>query len=103
MMVTITPEQYIESNQKYFERGGYFEDEIGRHEDKFGLMAQVFSTYESRRSRDEPQPYSRGINAFQLLFDGERWYIANVMWEYERPDVNPIPEEYQRKDVAKSN
>jgi hypothetical protein len=93
MPVSITPEQFIATNRNYFERGGYFETEIGHHVDTFGNIAQVFSTYEARRRADD-QPYSRGINSIQLLNDGTRWWIVNVMWEFERPDV-PIPEQYR--------
>ena len=96
MPLTIKPEQFIEMNRSYFERGGYFEDEINRKVDKFGNIAQVFSTYESRRDRSEPAPYSRGINSIQLLHDGSRWWIASIMWDHERPHTNSIPKEYDR-------
>lgn len=94
MPLTIPPEQFIEMNRTYFERGGYFEDEIHRKVDAFGNIAHVFSTYESRRDRAEPAPYSRGINSIQLLYDGGRWWIASIMWDHERPHSNPIPGEY---------
>lgn len=95
--LVIPPEQYIEMNRSYFERGGYFEDEIHRKVDKFGNIAHVFSTYESRRDRAEAAPYSRGINSMQLLHDGTRWWIVSIMWDHERPGSNPIPDEYGAK------
>lgn len=94
MPMILTLDQFVEINRAYFERGGYFEDEIHRDMDTFGNVAQAFSTYESRRSREETQPYSRGINSIQLLNDGRRWYIASVMWDFERPGTNPIPPQY---------
>jgi hypothetical protein len=87
-------DQFIEVNGTYFERGGYFEREIHRQIDQFGTIAQVFSTYESRRDLREEQPYSRGINSIQLLNDGMRWWIVNIMWDYERADTNPLPAKY---------
>lgn len=92
--ITLTPQRFAEINQKYFERGGYYEREIHQRVDKFGKVAHVFSTYESRHNLQEPDPYSRGINSIQLISNGERWWIASIMWDYERPEDNPIPAEY---------
>ena len=86
-------EEYIAFNKTYMENGGYFEREISRKTDTFGNIAQVWSTYESRRGEHDIAPYSRGIYSFQLLKDGDRWWIVNVYWDYERPD-SPIPQEY---------
>ena len=92
--VMITPAEFARFNKKYFERGGYFENEISRNVDSFGSIAQVFSTYEARHKLDEPKPYSRGINSIQLLNTGSRWWIVTVMWDHERPDSSPIPPRY---------
>jgi len=94
MPMICTIAQFIEVNGTYFEKGGYYEREVHRQVDRFGTVAQVFSTYESRRDLRETQPYSRGINSIQLLNDGMRWWIVNVMWDYERADNNPLPEKY---------
>lgn len=59
----------------------------------FGHIAHVFSTYESRRAVDDPKPFARGINSFQLINDGKRWWVITILWEGERPD-NPIPPKY---------
>jgi hypothetical protein len=72
---------------------GFFEREIARRTDCFGNVCHVFSTYESRHSPADPKPFERGINSIQLLRDGNRWWIASVAWDAERPD-NPLPPEY---------
>jgi hypothetical protein len=90
--IVLTIDQYIDTNRKYFERGGYFEKEVHHKVDTFGNIAQVFSTYESRRAAEAPEPYSRGLNSFQLINDGERWWIVSVLWTSETPD-HPIPVE----------
>ena len=90
--IVLTIDQYIDANRKYFERGGYYEKEIHRKADTFGNIAQVFSTYESRRAAEAPQPYSRGLNSFQLINDGERWWIVSVLWTSETPE-HQIPVE----------
>lgn len=72
---------------------GFFEREVSRRTDCFGNVCQVFSTYESRHAPSDPAPFQRGINSIQLLRDGDRWWIASVVWDAERPD-NPIPAQY---------
>jgi hypothetical protein len=72
---------------------GFFEREIARRTDCFGNVCHVFSTYESRRAPSDAAPFQRGINSIQLLRDGNRWWIASVVWDAERPD-NPIPAQY---------
>ncbi len=86
-------EEFIAFNKTYMENGGDYEREVHRKGDAFGNIAQVWSTYESRRIESDPNPYSRGIYSIQLLKDGDRWWIVNVYWDYERGDA-PIPAEY---------
>jgi len=92
--LALSAQEFVDSNRTYFEKGGYFESDINRETDSFGHIAQVFSTYASRRAIEDPEPYSRGINSFQLMNTGNRWWITTVMWDSEQPDVNPIPPAY---------
>ena len=91
-LISLTPSEYMHLNSNYFENGGYFESEIHREVRAYGIVAQVFSTYESRRQAEAPA-YSRGINAFQLLNDGTRWWIASSTWDRENPH-DPIPSQF---------
>jgi hypothetical protein len=90
-------ERYEKSVAARKEKGepatGFFEREISRRTDCFGNICQVFSTYESRHSATDATPFQRGINSIQLLRDGNRWWIASVVWDVERAD-NPIPAAY---------
>ncbi len=92
--LSLSPIEFVDSNRTYFERGGYFEKDIHREIDTFGHIAQVFSTYASRRAKEDPEPYSRGINSIQLMNTGDRWWITSIMWDHEQPETNPIPEAY---------
>ena len=89
----ITPEAYIESSGNWLIENGFFEKEIHRETDRFGSIAQVFSTYESFRSEKDSLPFMRGINSIQLLHDGTRWWIINIYWSQET-DSNSIPATY---------
>jgi hypothetical protein len=91
MYVTIT--DYISLNKNYFEKGGFLDKEVAKRVETFGHMAQVWSTFESRHSDKDPQPYVRGINSVQLLKDADRWWIVNVFWDFEGP-ASTIPAEY---------
>lgn len=85
--------QYVEANRKYLERGGFVEREAARRTEEFGHIAHIWTTYESRRSKAAPDPYARGIYSMQLLKDGDRWWIVNLFWDYER-ETAPIPAKY---------
>ena len=86
-------EGYIAGAANYLETKGFFEREIARRTERFGHIAHVFSTYESRHTGGDPAPFSRGINSIQLLDDGKRWWIVTVFWDAER-EGNSLPIEY---------
>jgi hypothetical protein len=92
----ISPDQYVERSSSFLEKQGFFERSIANHVDRYGNIAQVFSTYESRHNATDAEPFQRGINSFQLMNDGKRWWILTIMWQGETPD-NPIPAEYLKK------
>ena len=71
---------------------GFFEREVHRVTQRFGPIAQVWSTYEWRASPDGPVG-GRGINSIELVFHGGRWWIGSATWTSETPE-NPIPAEY---------
>jgi hypothetical protein len=73
-------------------RKGFFEKEVHRVTQRFGPIAHVWSTYETRRTETGPV-VQRGINSIELFWDGHRWWIANAIWTDETPE-NPIPKEY---------
>lgn len=91
-----TPEDYERTSGQMLEQRGFFENEIHRVTEAFGNVTHVFSTYESRAKREDPQPFARGINSIQLLNDGTRWWVVSIFWDSERPD-NPIPAKYLKK------
>ena len=86
-------EGFIARVEPYFAEHGFFETEIARRTEQFGHIAHVWSTYESRHSADDSKPFMRGINSFQLFYDGNRWWIVNIFWQQESAE-DPIREEY---------
>ena len=89
---SMTPEEYRRRTDKGFVKNGLIEYEIGTHAERFGNVAQVRSVYAMRRTTDGPVT-ARGVNYFQLYWDGTRWWITGMVWDDERKD-NPIPKEW---------
>jgi hypothetical protein len=94
-LVVMTPADYAGFAGKYFMDHGFFEHELSRKTDSFGAMTHIYTTYESRETKDG-KPIDRGINSMEFFFDGERWWCVEIYWDAERPG-NPIPEKYLGK------
>lgn len=92
----MTTDDYVELAGKWLVENGFHEVEIHRTTNTFGSVTQVFSTYESYKSKNDEKPFARGINSIQLLNDGKRWWVINIYWQQETPN-NPIPAEYLPK------
>jgi len=98
----------VESHQEYVDRTdptlvreGFDEREIHRVTERFGSIANVFSTYESRRIANGPV-VARGINSLQLVHDGKRWWIAGAAWQDESA-LNPIPTQFLPSEKTESH
>jgi hypothetical protein len=88
---TMTHQQFVDSSNADL-LAGFYEKEIHRITQRFGNIAHVFSTYESRLKAEGPV-IARGINSIEAFWDGKRWWIASAIWDEERPD-NPLPKQY---------
>lgn len=71
---------------------GFSEDGIHNKIERFGDIAHVFSTYE-KHFWGENENLGRGINSFQLVHNGGRWWISAIAWD-EEVGGGPIPDEY---------
>ncbi len=89
----LSPEEYVKRVEPVFAKDGFYERELASRREVYGNIAQVFSTYVSFRKADDKKPFMRGINSFQLLNDGKRWWILTIFWQGETPE-NPIPKKY---------
>lgn len=82
-------DDYIDKAGHYFAEHPFYESGITSKIQRFGNIAQVFSSYQSRSAPDA-KPFQRGINAIQLLNDGTRWWILSILWDSERKG-NELP------------
>ncbi len=85
-------DEFVKLGSDYFKTGAFYEKAIVNRAQTYGNMAQVFSSYESRRAPGE-KPFARGINSIQLLNDGKRWWVLSILWDEER-EGNPLPAEF---------
>jgi len=89
---SLTVEEYIQRAQAFFDKEGFYEAAVANRIEVWDHLAHVWSTYESRHAKGEA-PFARGINSFQLVNDGTRWWILTIYWEGEDKN-HPVPEKY---------
>ena len=83
----MTEQEFADRSDELLVKTGFTEREIAHVIKRFGNVATVLSSYETN---DNSGQKSRGVNIFQLYFDGKRWWILSMVWDDERPG-NPIP------------
>lgn len=90
----MTPAQFRQNADTFLVNEGFQETELARKTERYGSIAQAFSSYQSLH-RGESQPFSRGINSIQLFWDGTRWWVLSIYWDSERPG-NPLPPAFEK-------
>ncbi len=89
----MTVDDYIKQSGPTLESRGFFEKEVSKKTEHFGNIVHVWSTYEARMKKEDPKPFMRGINSFQLWNDGKRWWVTSILWQPEDA-ANPLPTKY---------
>lgn len=84
---------YIRVASEEYRQDGFWEREIWVRSERYGSIAHVFSTYESRVSSPDAAPIARGINSIQCVRGTSGWQIAHLIFAMET-ESSPIPSEY---------
>lgn len=92
-VVLLDVDGYIARASTRMEAEGFFEKSVANRIEQYGNLITVWSTYESRHDESDPKPFARGINSFQILKDGDRYWVVQIMWEAETP-MTPILSKY---------
>ena len=87
---SMTEQDFADRSDASIVKNGFTEREIKHIIHRYGNVATVLSSYEGGDAAGKYK--SRGVNIFQLYFDGKRWWILSMVWDEERPG-NPIPAE----------
>lgn len=81
------------STTDYQARAGsqtFYEKPIAYQTQSFGHLTHVYESYAIYHSPTDTTPQARGVNSWELLHDGTRYWILQIYWDTERSD-NPIP------------
>ena len=88
----LTLDQFIEQGNQWLMDNGFFEEEVFRKTESFGLITHVWSTYQSKWT-PEGKPFARGINSIQLIEIDNDWKVVTILW-YAEDEENKIPGDY---------
>ncbi len=70
-------EGIIAQTESAYGKTGFYELETAKEVVKYGNMANVYSSFEVKLKTTDEKPLMKGLNHFQLLFDGDRWWIIS--------------------------
>ena len=87
-MIT-THQEFVDEADESTVKEGFTERELAHKIERYGNVATVLSSYEGKNA-STGKVVTRGVNIFQLYFDGKRWWILSMVWDQETP-ANPIP------------
>lgn len=90
-----THQEFVDEFDEPGVKEGFTERELGHKIQRYGNVATVLSSYEGKNA-STGKVITRGVNIFQLYFDGNRWWILSMVWDQETP-TNPIPAELLAK------
>lgn len=88
-----TVDEFCAAAAKEYRTSGFWEREVAARSERWGNIAHVWSTYESRVGSPGSDPAGRGINSVQLLRKDGKWRIASLVFQIER-GTEGIPERY---------
>jgi hypothetical protein len=92
-IMAVTSEEMVAQTEAAYGSTGFHEKALVTRVEQHGLMASVISSFEVRLRRDDAEPLMRGLNHFQLLNDGERWWIISSVGVIES-ESSPLPAEF---------
>ena len=90
-IMAMDSEELIAQTESAYASTGFHEIPLVTKVEQHGLLASVMSTFEIRLRRTDEAPLMRGLNHFQLLNDGERWWIVSNVGTIETPTA-PLPQ-----------
>jgi hypothetical protein len=92
---TWTANEYIKEIGKGVDKMKFQIKQLHSEQERFGDIAHVFSTFKESGTPID-KPFQRGLNSYQLWYNGERWWIYSMLWHGEREDTQ-IPSKYLGK------
>ncbi|WP_207421407.1 hypothetical protein [Desertivirga brevis] len=91
-----TVQSYMQAIMHQIEEGNaefYSIQEIADVTEVFGNTAHRVSVYEHASRPNSEQPWKRGVNYIQFIFNEGSWRIISMLWNDEKEGLK-VPEEY---------
>lgn len=76
-LTAVDVEQMIEQTESHYKAVGFYETETDKQVTQYNQMANVYSAFEVKKALTDDKSLMSGLNHFQLLFDGNRWWIIS--------------------------
>lgn len=67
----------VTQTEQAYKKTGFHELELDKKVVQYGNMASVYSSFEVKFKATDQQVFMKGLNHFQLLFDGDRWWVIS--------------------------
>ena len=86
----LDPGTFLAMTRNLVDIGAYtsfFEFEVERTVERFGNIAQVWSVYETRRSKAAREPLGRGVNSIQLIREQDAWRVLGLLWDETQTEL----------------
>ncbi|QTN38064.1 hypothetical protein HZ996_02555 [Cryomorphaceae bacterium] len=87
---TFNLEEFARIVRNFYDGSSFLEYELKKTVNEYNGIAQVFQGYQV----ESPRGKEKGVNSYQLYFDGTRWWITSILWVSDRNGVE-LPEEYR--------
>ncbi|MFY0603105.1 MAG: hypothetical protein JXQ93_04090 [Flavobacteriaceae bacterium] len=88
---TMSLNEFIETLADTYYSNGYFETGKGEIVEQYNGIAQVIQSFYGKDSEGEE---AWGVNSYQLIYSGGRWWIANMVWTMSSNGKAGIPKKY---------
>lgn len=86
---SFTLEEFVRTMQRNTATTPFKEVQLKLKVDQYNGVAQAFQSYEVTMGEKKHM----GINSFQLVFEDQKWWIANIVWASDLNGV-AIPEQF---------
>ncbi|QVK17652.1 hypothetical protein KHQ81_12475 [Mycoplasmatota bacterium] len=75
--------QYILKVRNFLREHNFYEYGLNYEIKTYKNIANVYSKYEAKKSKEHEEIIKRGVNLIHLLNDGSGWKISNMLWQDE--------------------
>lgn len=86
-IATMTVEDYIRQDDPYFAAHDFYETTLVKRTERYGNIAQIWTSFALRHAPTGPAT-QRGVESCQFLYDGQRWWLANLL---DQPELSARP------------